>query len=71
MQCYITRVGSTWPAGHMRPSKGKSAAPEHFYTFNEMRPSKGNSAALERLFAALEHVNPKLILDILDLRMKS
>ena len=40
-------VGNTWPRGPLRPSKGKSAAPEHLFIFNGMRPSKGNSAALE------------------------
>ena len=55
----------------MRPSKRKSAAPEHVLILNEMRPSEDNSAAPKGSFAAPEHVNPKLTLDIPDSRMKS
>ena len=55
----------------MRPLKRKSAAREHVLILNGMRPSEDNSAAPKGSFAAPEHVNPKLTLDILDSRMKS
>ena len=64
-------LGKLLPVGQIRPTEDKSTAREHVFFLNGMRPTKDKPAARKPINLACEHVDPKLTLDVLDLKMRS